>query len=325
LSSQADELTLINGVHSVGLNSTYSVEVTSIVDSWVNGNTADYGFGLYLTEAYQGVSLSDFQLNIQQECGGNDGGGGACQQTVINTNDFESGLGIWNDGGADCKTGNDPDYASSGTVSIRLRDNTSTSVMTTDNLNLTTYQELTVDFHYITRSFESGEDFWLQISTDGGSSYTTVQSWSQGNDFNNNTGYNESVIISGPFSSNTRLRFRCDASDDSDKVHLDDIQISGCADPNARVGDEMFSHSNGLFVYPNPVRERITLAYSLDADANVTTAISDISGRMVYQNTANKSAGEQTDEISVNQLPAGLYIVIVRAGDLNFLKKIIIE
>jgi len=188
--SQADEVTLISNVASAGLNSTYSVDVTSIIDAWANGNATDYGFGVYLTEAYQGVSLSNFKLNIQQECGGDNGGDG-CQQSVINTNDFENGWGIWNDGGGDCKLGNTADYASSGTVSVRLRDNTNTSVATTDNLNLTAYEELTVDFNYFARDFEANEDFWLQISTDGGSTYTTVQAWSEGADFANSTSYAE--------------------------------------------------------------------------------------------------------------------------------------
>jgi len=66
--SQADELILVNNVATAALNSTHSINVTSIVENWSNGNIPDYGFGLYLTEAYQGVSLQDIALNIQTSC-----------------------------------------------------------------------------------------------------------------------------------------------------------------------------------------------------------------------------------------------------------------
>ncbi|HQU59456.1 MAG TPA: zinc metalloprotease, partial [Saprospiraceae bacterium] len=73
-----------------------------------------------------------------------------CTYATLNSNNFESGFGIWTDGGTDCARIASTTYANSGSYSIRLRDNTNTSVMTTGNLNLSAYQEITVDFSYIT-------------------------------------------------------------------------------------------------------------------------------------------------------------------------------
>ncbi|MCB9295391.1 MAG: hypothetical protein H6559_20045 [Lewinellaceae bacterium] len=67
------------------------------------------------------------------------------------------------------------------------------------------------------------------VSTNGGSSYTTVEEWNLGDEFQNEVRYFESVVITGTFSSNTRLRFRCDASSNTDYVYIDDIEILGCA------------------------------------------------------------------------------------------------
>ena len=159
-----------------------------------------------------------------------------------------------------------------------MRDNTSSSTMTTDNLDLSGFEELTIDFSYYPRSMESGEDFWLQVSTNGGSSYTTVATWAQGTDFSNNSRFNESVTLTSGFAaSNARLRFRCDASSNSDYVYIDDVVISGCSNgtssvivSNRGVQTELmeaFDFSD-LTVYPNPVRNLLNIQ-NLPADARV--------------------------------------------------------
>jgi len=157
------------------------------------------------------------------------GGGDGCSNVTVDSESFESGWGIWNDGGSDSYRNNYANYASSGSYSIRLRDNTNSSVMTTDNLNLSSFEEVTVDFHYYPVGMDSNEDFWLQVSTDGGSSYQTIETWVRGTDFNNNTSYTESVTITGTFTANTKIRFRVDASVNNDRVYFDDVVISGCS------------------------------------------------------------------------------------------------
>jgi hypothetical protein len=158
-------------------------------------------------------------------CGG---GGGPCSYVPVNTNNFEAGFGIWTDGGTDCIRTNSATYANSPTYSILLRDNTTTSVMSTTSQNWSAFEELTVDFSYYTVSFETGEDFWLQISTNGGSTYTTVGDYNAGTQFSNAVRTAGQVVIPGPFSATTRLRFRADASADDDRVYIDDVVVTGC-------------------------------------------------------------------------------------------------
>ncbi len=157
------------------------------------------------------------------------GGGGPCEYVTINSQNFDSGWGIWTDGGTDCARINNSAYANSGTYSIQLRDNTSTSVMTTTNQNWTAYEEITVSFSFISVSFDnSNEDLWVQLSNNGGSSYTTKADYNHGVHFTNGVRVNTSVVIAGPFASNSRLRFRADASADDDQVYIDDDEITGC-------------------------------------------------------------------------------------------------
>ena len=157
------------------------------------------------------------------------GGGGGQTCSDIFNDGFESSLGNWNDPGSDCSHKYGSTYAYSGNYSVRLRDNSSSSELYSDTFDASGMDEITVEFWYYTQNFSSGEDFWFEISTNGGSSYTLVEDWVNGTDFSNNSHYFVSLTIAGPFTSNTRLNFECDASSNSDKLYLDDIVVQGCA------------------------------------------------------------------------------------------------
>lgn len=147
---------------------------------------------------------------------------------TIDSENFESGWGIWNNGGSDSRRSiNDAAFANSGNYCIRLRDDTNTSVMTTDVLDLSNLTSLTVNFSYIVDSFEGNEDFWLQISTDNGVTFSTIEEWNLGDEFSNNSRQNETVTITEGLTSTTVLRFRCDASANNDKVYIDDVVLTG--------------------------------------------------------------------------------------------------
>ncbi|MGJ8653633.1 MAG: carbohydrate-binding protein [Opitutaceae bacterium] len=184
-------------------------------------SAGDVGANVFTVAASDGFASDTATLNITVDAA-------VASWTQIDSNDFESGWGIWNDGGSDARrSSNDSAYAN-GTYCVRLRDDTSTSVMTTNNLTLSGYSELKVELSYICASMDnSSEDFWLQISTDGGSNFTTVEEWNESDEFVNDVRYNDSVTILGySLNDQTQLRFRCDASGNSDWVYIDDVVIS---------------------------------------------------------------------------------------------------
>ncbi len=237
--------------------------------------------------------------------------GGGCSTATVDSNDFEAGWGIWNDGGSDARRSSADAAYSNGTYSIRLRDNTSTSTMTTDNLDLSAFEELTIDFSYYPRSMESGEDFWLQVSTNGGGSYTTVASWAQGPDFSNNQRYNESVTLTSGFAAaNARIRFRCDASGNADYVYIDDVVISGCSNGTSSVVvsnnilqqevEDEFDFSD-LAIYPNPVRDLLNIQ-NLPNDARVR--LISLSGQVLEDFVGR-------NQVDVSRLIPGLYLLQV--------------
>lgn len=273
-----------------------------------------YGVAVEATDAAGNVS-GQASINVTTA----DPSGGCTNQTA-NDEDFEGGWGIWNDGGSDARrSANDAAYANSGSYCIRIRDNTSTSVMTTDNLDLTSYDDITVDFSYITLSMETNEDFWLQISTNGGSSFTTVETWVSGTDFSNNSRQNPSVTIPGPFTSTTQLRFRNDASNNNDRVYIDDVVVSGCAngvsspivasDINKQdISDDL----DEIRVYPNPVRSVLTLQ---NVSEQARVRLITISGRII-------SDGIGTTAIDMSGLKTGIYVLQVTEDGENTVYRI---
>lgn len=235
---------------------------------------------------------------------------GECTTATVNTNDFEGGWGIWNDGGSDARRSAGDAAYSNGTYSIRLRDNTSTSTMTTDNLDLSSFEDITVSFSYYARSMDnSNEDFWLQVSTNGGSSFSTQEEWNQGDEFVNNVRENDVVNIAGPFTSTTRLRFRCDASGNADWVYIDDVVITGCSNgttstivANNRLKEEFEDEGfdfDDVTVYPNPVENTLRIK-SIPSNARVR--LMSLSGQLI-EDTVGKS------EFNVSNLKTGLYLL----------------
>ncbi|HFA51197.1 MAG TPA: T9SS type A sorting domain-containing protein [Bacteroidetes bacterium] len=295
--------------------------------AWSNGGTAQTitglaagTYGVTVTDANSATATGSVTLVAP----------GTCTYSTINDEDFEGGWGIWNDGGSDCRRYFNASYANSGNYSIRLRDNTSSSVMTTDNMDLSVYEELTVDFSYYVRSFDnSSEDFWLQVSTNGGSTYTTVEEWNLNDEFLNNQRKFDAVVIPGPFTSNTRLRFRCDASGNSDWVYIDDVLISGCAATNVNLPQIVAARPNTekdeaellekeefeLLLYPNPARESIQLEYTQLAAGAMNVAVYDMLGKIVFaEKTGQQKAGEQRMQLDISALQAGHYILQLTDG-----------
>ena len=247
---------------------------------------------------------------------------GPCTYGVVNNATFEGGWGIWNDGGSDCRRSRQDRSYANGTFCVRLQDNTSTSVTYTDNLNLAGYEELTVSFRFTAVSMESGEDFWLQISTNGGSSFTTVASYFSGSDFVNGPVYTSEVVIPGPFTSSTVVQFRNDASNNNDRVYLDDIEISGCvvggrwtdAVPNIADADPVIgSPFQGLNLYPNPAQDVVQLDFVLAENVRFEWGVVDLLGRQLMTEQRTAQSGEQRLKLPVSDWPEGTYILYLRS------------
>ncbi len=266
-----------------------------------------------------------------------------CTYSVINSEDFESGLGIWIDGGVDARRNSDNAAYANGTYCVRLQDDTDTSVMTTSDLDLTIYDELTIDFSYYCRSMDnSNEDFWLQISTNGGTNFTTVEEWNQGDEFVNDQRYNDQAIITGPFTSNTQIRFRADASGNQDWVYIDDVVISGCTSSPARANEmdvvneneetETQTQAQAMVeevivtkvdensVYPNPFNNQINITIKGDNYQNAEIELFNNLGQSLFLRSYQK---EEKIKVPAQDLPAGQYFVKINIDNRIMIKRLI--
>ena len=181
---------------------------------------------------------------------------------VLNEGYFETGWDGWVDGGSDSfRYSGTRSYE--GSYSIRLRDNTNSSVMTLSNIDVTPYSQIVVDFYFYVFSMENGEDFWLQFYD--GSSYITAASWVTGSGIENNNFYNATVTLTPAeynFAVNSGFRFRCDASGNQDHIYIDQVTITGTSSSRGETNSLalMGSLNEGdiseldLRIYPNPVK-----------------------------------------------------------------------
>jgi len=245
---------------------------------------------------------------------------------TIDLGTFENGWGIWNDGGSDCVK--IAANANSGSYSVRLRDNTNTSVTTTDNLALAEYESASVQFHYYPWSMETNEDFWLQVSTNGGASFTTVGSWKRGTDFNNGTHYDEIVGIDGPFTNTTKFRFRCDASGNGDYVYIDDINIRLCDNSSGLQGEhalETRELEREIVLFPNPVKSTDRLhVSSSSAEETLQVHILDMNGSLLK--TIDWPGGQEEIQINLEYMPTGTYNVqLISVSGMETHKLVVVE
>ncbi len=272
------------------------------------------------------------------DCGGPDcvPCSGECTTQLINFNDFNASYGIWNDGGSDCtRSTSYPDYAVGGTGAVvRLRDNSSSSVLTTDDLNLSAYQEITVDFTYIASSMDNpSEDFFLEISTNGGASFVEVEEWNLGDEFENEIRYFDAVTIQGPFSTNTQIRFRCDASSNTDYVYIDDVSISGCVSSAALAipptgrnqQSNVESALEEIVLVPNPVRDLLQVNFTLAVEEEVNMVVRNLQGQIISQSLLQGQLGINQQEINVQTLPAGIYILQISSKSGNRSERFVVE
>jgi hypothetical protein len=147
---------------------------------------------------------------------------------VLFSDNFESGWGNWVDGGVMCDRVATPGYAHSGTYAVRIGGAAPTSVTRTGSINLVGKTQLTVAFFPRTANYIGNQTFYLQLSNNGGSTYTTKATY---------TGTSYIFFPASPvvftidssaytFTSNVKVQFKGGAPSGSQYVFLDDITVS---------------------------------------------------------------------------------------------------
>jgi len=176
-----------------------------------------------------------------------------CGTTVLHNADFESGTDGWSLGnilGSDAYRTTNTTWSYSGNSALLVRDNSgSSSSFDSPIFNLTPYDKVDFKFFFAPNSMDSSydvsgskiysENFLIEYSSNGGLSWTTVKSFESGQiahktaDFETSNSpifYARTVSILATeytFSTTSRFRVRCNASDNDDQVFIDLVTISG--------------------------------------------------------------------------------------------------
>jgi hypothetical protein len=258
----------------------------------------------------------------------------AAATVTLVTSDFESGFGLWTDGGTDCMRYTGTTYAYAGTSAIDIQDNTTTSLFTlTTGIDVHTpgYVQIKVTFYFYALSMETGEDFWVQYYN--GSTWSTVGTYTSGTSFSNGTFYTSTVTIdetSYTFPTAMKIRFKCDASNDSDDVYIDNVTITASTTKTAvqnqvvitelRKMDVSDAGETALSLYPNPTKGSSVTIVSGTEINNVM--VYDITGKVVM---TVEGENDTTMEIGVGNLNKGMYIVVVNHTDSKETTRFVIE
>jgi hypothetical protein len=300
---------------------TLAADATSYEDSGLLPSTTyTYRVRAYNIAGYSGYS-SDASATT-------DSSSGSSFIDII-YDDFEGDTyGNWNDGGDDCKV-DSSEYAHQGFYAVNLESNTSSSLVTTDDLVLTGYNEVFIEFWYKAVSMENDEDFSLQISTNGGSTYYTVRTWISAVDFENDIFYSDSVTISGyTLTNQTRIRFRCNASDDDDDVYLDEIRISARSLPVSAIDADITVKANSFSLlqnYPNPFNPVTTIEYTISERSLVSLKVYDLLGREIMTLVnEKKQPGIYRAEFNGMNVSSGIYLYRLQVRKFTDTKKFVL-
>ncbi len=270
---------------------------------------------------------------------GVDCGGPSCPpcptngETTLGAYYFETGWDSWIDGGDDAVRYSGP-RSFEGTWSISLRDNMlAESSMTSPVYAASSYAALKVEFNFYSYSMESGEDFWLQYSNNGGSTWTTVAQWVNGTHFNNNTFYYTTKSINKSvygFTNNSKFRIVCDASTNSDLVYIDAVKVKGLStatmpgentESMVALSSIFEDETDGVKVFPNPVRSELSVLIPAEREGETTVNIYDVMGRKII--TRSVGEGEHKVMLDVTGLRTGFYIVsILVDGEVSHTEKV---
>ncbi len=90
---------------------------------------------------------------------------------------------------------------------------------------------------------------------------------------------------------------------------------------NADMADELSS----LYVYPNPSKGDVWLAFGAKADGRATVTVMDLSGKAVYATQLNVERGENRVMLDLNGLAKGLYVLRFESAEGAQTSKLVVE
>ncbi len=119
---------------------------------------------------------------------------------------------------------------------------------------------------------------------------------------------------SGAFNASSCYTLRVSTSSANFRIMPgEDVDLSG--KPN----------TDGISLYPNPVRESLNILYTADTDVKSTVQVTDQLGRVVIEKSQEMIAGENKFAVDVQHLAKGIYFVSMTVAGEFSVQKFIVE
>jgi PKD repeat protein len=331
-----------NGTEDIAVS--FSSSGTYDPDGSIASYLWNFGDGSTSTNAnpshtYSDAGTYDVTLTVTDDDGATDNdattatiiaGGTGGDDVELAYSTFESGFGIWTDGGGDCRLYTRSTRAYEGSNAIDIQDNSgvSSSFYLTNGIDVHNpgFVQIDVEFYFYAYSMDnSNEDFWVQYYD--GSSWNTVATYARSTDFDNNTFYVTTVTIDEAyynFPTGMKIRFMCDASGNADDVYIDNVKITGkssrtVTSPESNnvtttklyalaIEDDFVDEIESLKLYPNPAKEELNVVVPIE---NAKVKIINMSGTVVKE----INFFEKENRINISDLPNGIYMIYVETEE----------
>jgi subtilisin-like proprotein convertase family protein len=109
-----------------------------------------------------------------------------------------------------------------------------------------------------------------------------------------------------------------------DTGSLNNFSIEICTQQTTPLSSDTFTGLDNFTIYPNPNNGNFNINFTSQSSNDVEVTVHDIRGRQVYNKSFN-SDSVFNQNIQLNNVESGIYIVTVKDGDRKENKKIVIE
>ena len=267
-------------------------------------------------------------------------------ETLIASYYFPTSLDSWVPSSTtNCLWQNNATYAFEGSGCMLIQNRSTTAVSPT--FNLLGYSQVEVKFYFTAVSFENNEAVKLDYSTNNGTSYSTIATFAAANTatatrFKTNSGFYSATITmnSTAFRSTTKFRLSLTASDNTDKMYIDQITVKGRTgttgtgntsalaaavkgltlnssfNNNVLASADIENGQYGIRLYPNPATNQV-----------IVTSRTLVNSIRVFNTNGSLlkslSPNGKSIQVDINSLRPGTYIMEIKSGDNTFRKKFI--
>lgn len=256
--------------------------------------------------------------------------------TLPHTQNFESGLGNWQQDSADnfdwtiasgatptSNTGPNSAYQGSFYAYTEATGVTGTANLISPCFDLSGATNPSLSFAYHMQGNQMGT-LRAEVSTDAGISWTTL--WSKSGNQSSNW-LTASVSLSAYAGLVVKLRFSGTIGGNRSDMGIDAVQVNssgGLPEGGSPVAPQSGNEAvQQLLLSPNPVSETLFIRLYTDAQQPATLQITDVAGRTIYTEKLQLAAGNNEIMWPVNHLGNGLYFVAVQ-GAANYTGKFMV-